>query len=66
MPMSIYISLNFGDLEPTEMTIQLAKISVVQPLGVLKDVLVQVNELIFPTNFYALDMKDETSGKDPP
>ncbi|RDX65021.1 hypothetical protein CR513_56355, partial [Mucuna pruriens] len=37
--------------------------SVVQPLGILKDVLVQVNELIFPTNFYVLDMKDETSGK---
>ncbi|RDY13941.1 hypothetical protein CR513_01063, partial [Mucuna pruriens] len=34
-----------------------------QPLGILKDVLVQVNELIFPTDFYVLDMEDETSGK---
>ncbi|RDX96192.1 hypothetical protein CR513_21181, partial [Mucuna pruriens] len=41
----------------------LANRSVVQPLGVLKDVLVQVNELIFPTIFYVLDMEDETSGK---
>ncbi|RDX95407.1 hypothetical protein CR513_22078, partial [Mucuna pruriens] len=47
MPMSIYKSLNFGDLEPTRMTIQLANRSVVQPLGILEDVLVQVNELIF-------------------
>ncbi|RDX93574.1 hypothetical protein CR513_24145, partial [Mucuna pruriens] len=63
MPTSIYKSLNFGDLEPTRMTIQLANRSVGQPLGILKDVLVQVNELIFPTNFYVLDMEDETSGK---
>ncbi|RDY14387.1 hypothetical protein CR513_00555, partial [Mucuna pruriens] len=40
MPTSIYKSLNFGDLEPTRMTTQLANKSVVQPLGVLKDVLV--------------------------
>ncbi|RDX76395.1 Retrovirus-related Pol polyprotein from transposon opus, partial [Mucuna pruriens] len=63
MPTSIYKSLNFGDLEPTRMIIQLANSSVVQPLGVLEDVLVQVNELIFPIDFYVLDMEDETSGK---
>ncbi|RDY07915.1 hypothetical protein CR513_07915, partial [Mucuna pruriens] len=38
--------------------------SIVQPLGVLEDVLVQVNELIFPTDFYVLDMEDETSEKE--
>ncbi|RDX69822.1 hypothetical protein CR513_51013, partial [Mucuna pruriens] len=63
MPASIYRSLNFGDLEPTRMIIQLANRSIVQPLGVLEDVLVQVNELIFPTDFYVLDMEEETSGK---
>ncbi|RDX84522.1 Retrovirus-related Pol polyprotein, partial [Mucuna pruriens] len=64
MPTAIYRSLNFGDLEPTGMTIQLANRSIVQPLGVLEDVLVQVNELIFPADFYVLDMEDETSGKE--
>ncbi|RDX83132.1 hypothetical protein CR513_35977, partial [Mucuna pruriens] len=63
MPTSIYKSLNFGDLELTRMTMQLANRSVVQPLGILEDVLVQVNELILPTDFYMLDMEDETSGK---
>ncbi|RDX69798.1 hypothetical protein CR513_51032, partial [Mucuna pruriens] len=63
MPTSIYKSLNFGDLKPTRMTIQLANRSVVQPLGVLEDVLVQVNELIFLVDFYVLDMEDETLGK---
>ncbi|RDY10831.1 hypothetical protein CR513_04585, partial [Mucuna pruriens] len=64
MHASIYRALNFGDLEPTGMTIQLANRSIVQPLGVLEDVLVQVNELNFPTDFYVLDMEDETSGKE--
>ena len=45
------------------MTIQLANRSIVQPLGILDDVLVQVNELIFLADFYVLDMEDETSGK---
>ncbi|RDX82157.1 hypothetical protein CR513_37089, partial [Mucuna pruriens] len=58
MPSSIYKSLNFGDLEPTKMIIY-----IVQPLGILEDVLVQVNELIFPTDFYMLDMEDEVSRK---
>ncbi|RDY05551.1 hypothetical protein CR513_10597, partial [Mucuna pruriens] len=52
MPTSIYRSLNFGDLEPTWMTIQLANRSIVQPLGVR------------PTDFYVLDMEDETSRKE--
>ncbi|RDX64266.1 hypothetical protein CR513_57190, partial [Mucuna pruriens] len=46
------------------MTIQLANRSIVQPLGVLEDVLVQVNKLIFPADFYVLDMEDETSEKE--
>ncbi|RDY01807.1 hypothetical protein CR513_14824, partial [Mucuna pruriens] len=63
MPTSFYKSMNFGDLEPIGMTIQLANRSIVQPLGVLKVVLVQVNELIFPADFYVLEIEDETSGK---
>ncbi|RDX82308.1 hypothetical protein CR513_36915, partial [Mucuna pruriens] len=63
MPTSIYKSLNFGDLEPTGMTIQLANISVVQPLGVLEYVLVQVNELIFLADFYS---SNDNSSSPPP
>ncbi|RDX77995.1 hypothetical protein CR513_41791, partial [Mucuna pruriens] len=43
MPTSIYKSLNFGDQDPTGMTIQLANRSVVQPLGFLEDILVQID-----------------------
>ncbi|RDX77184.1 hypothetical protein CR513_42732, partial [Mucuna pruriens] len=63
MPTSINKALNFGDLEPTRMTIQLANRSILQPLGILEDVLVQVDDLIFPADFYVLDMEDETFGK---
>ncbi|RDX85972.1 hypothetical protein CR513_32743, partial [Mucuna pruriens] len=65
MSSSIHKSLNFGDLEPTRMTIQLANGSIVQPLGVLEDVHVQINDLIFPADFYVLDMEDEASGREP-
>ncbi|RDY09981.1 hypothetical protein CR513_05568, partial [Mucuna pruriens] len=63
IPASIYRSLNLGDLEPTGMVIQLANRSVVQSLGILKDVLVQVNKLIFLADFYVLDMEDEPFGE---
>ncbi|RDX78187.1 hypothetical protein CR513_41563, partial [Mucuna pruriens] len=63
MPASVYKSLNFGDLEPTGVVIQLANQSVIQPIGILKDVLVQVNDLIFPIEFYVLEMEDKTLGK---
>ncbi|RDY01896.1 hypothetical protein CR513_14716, partial [Mucuna pruriens] len=55
--------MNFDDQEPTGITIQLANRSIVQPLGVLEDVLVQVNKLIFLAYFYGLDIEDETLGK---
>ncbi|RDX73562.1 hypothetical protein CR513_46814, partial [Mucuna pruriens] len=58
MPTSVYKSLNFGDLEPTGVVIQLANKTVVQLVGILEDVLVQVSELIFPADFYVLDMED--------
>ncbi|RDY13635.1 hypothetical protein CR513_01392, partial [Mucuna pruriens] len=58
---SIYRSLNLGDLEPTGMVIQLANKNVVQPLGILEDVIIRVNELIFLGDFYVLDMEDEAS-----
>ncbi|RDY07933.1 hypothetical protein CR513_07894, partial [Mucuna pruriens] len=63
MPTSMYKSLNFGDLEPTSIAIQLANQSVVQLVSIFEDVLVQVNDLIFPIDFYVLEMEDEASEK---
>ena len=58
MPSSIYDKLHLGELKKTELIIQLAEWNNACPDGVLEDVLVQVNELIFPANFYVLDMSD--------
>lgn len=57
----IYSSLNLGSLKETGVIIQLADRSNVYPEGVLKDVLVQVNELVFPVDFYVLDMEEDNS-----
>ncbi|CAN6566350.1 unnamed protein product [Malus baccata var. baccata] len=58
MPYSIYASMNLGELKNDGVIIQLADRSNAYPKGVLEDVLVQVNHLIFPADFYVLDMDD--------
>ncbi|CAN6583728.1 unnamed protein product [Malus baccata var. baccata] len=58
MPYSIYASMNLGELKNDGVIIQLADRSNAYPKGVLEDVLVQVNHLIFPADFYVLDMED--------
>ena len=61
MPYSIYASLNLEPLEETRVIIQLVDRSNVYPRGIVEDVLVQVNELMFPVDFYVLDMEDKAS-----
>jgi hypothetical protein len=60
MPTSIYNSLFLGPLQPTCLVIQLANRSITRPKGIVEDVLVKVNDLIFPAYFYILDMQRET------
>ncbi|XP_027171423.1 uncharacterized protein LOC113770988 [Coffea eugenioides] len=61
MPKSMYASLNLGPLKETEIIIQLADRTNAYPDGLVEDVLVKVNELIFPADFYVLDMDDDHS-----
>ncbi|XP_027364535.1 uncharacterized protein LOC113871636 [Abrus precatorius] len=61
MPKSVYQSLHIGKLKPTGVVIQLANQSIAHPKGVLEDVLVRVNDLIFPANFYVLNMEDDVN-----
>ncbi|KAM1776941.1 hypothetical protein ACFX11_043672 [Malus domestica] len=58
MPYSVYASMNLGELKHNGVVIQLANRSNAYPKGVLEDVLVQVDHLIFPADFYVLDMED--------
>ncbi|KAM2342889.1 hypothetical protein ACFX1X_015233 [Malus domestica] len=61
MPYSIYASMNLGELKNDGVIIQLADRSNAYPKGVLEDVLVQVDNLIFPADFYVLEMEDSTN-----
>ncbi|CAN6711680.1 unnamed protein product [Malus baccata var. baccata] len=58
IPYSIYASMNLGELKNDGVIIQLADRSNAYPKGVLEDVLVQVNHLVFPADFYMLEMED--------
>ena len=60
MPYSIYASMNLGELKNDGVIIQLADRSNAYPKGVLENVLVQVGHLIFPADFYVLDMDEST------
>ncbi|XP_052625801.1 uncharacterized protein LOC128132850 [Lactuca sativa] len=63
MPYSVFQSLNVGPLEETGVIIQLADKSSVFPRGMLEDVLVQVNQLVFPADFYVIDLEEKTPSK---
>ena len=59
MPLSIYKVLNLGTLKETRVVIQLADRSNAYPEGIVEDVLVIINELIFLVDFYIIDMDDK-------
>ncbi|KAM1453534.1 hypothetical protein ACFXTO_003140 [Malus domestica] len=58
MPYSVYASMNLGELKNDGVIIQLANRTNAYSKRVLEDVLVQVDHLIFPADFYVLDMED--------
>ncbi|GAU41120.1 hypothetical protein TSUD_288100 [Trifolium subterraneum] len=60
MPLSMMKKLNCGEPKPTRMTLTLADRSVTYPYGVLEDVLVKVNDLLFPADFVILDMDEDS------
>jgi hypothetical protein len=59
LPYSLYKSLELGPLHETSVVIQLADRSNAYPKGVVKDVLVMVDKLIFPADFFVLDMEHD-------
>ncbi|XP_071916159.1 uncharacterized protein [Coffea arabica] len=61
MPKSIYASLKLGPLKETGIIIQLADRTNAYPDGLVEDVLVKVNDLVFSADFYVLDMDDDHS-----
>ena len=60
IPLSVVKRLNLGELTPTNMTLQMADITMEQPEGVLEDVLIKVGKFIFLVDFVVMDMEEDT------
>ena len=58
MPLSIYKTLSLGELKKDGCVIQLADKSNTYPLGLIEDVLVQVDKFVYPADFYVLDIPE--------
>ncbi|PNY13506.1 hypothetical protein L195_g010162 [Trifolium pratense] len=59
MPLSIMKKLNCGEAKPTRMTLILADRTRVYPHGILEDVLVRVDDTIFPADFVIMDIEED-------
>ncbi|XP_010694905.2 uncharacterized protein LOC104907646 [Beta vulgaris subsp. vulgaris] len=59
LPYSLYESVELGELLPTNVVIQLADRSTSIRRGVLKDVLVEVDKMSFPADFYVINMEHD-------
>jgi hypothetical protein len=61
LPYSLYETLDLGPLIKTGIVIQLADRSSVYPKEVVEDVLVMVDKLTFPADFFVLDMENDNN-----
>jgi len=60
MPKSVYDSLDLK-VQKTSMILQLADRTLRYPIGIVEDILVKVKDLVFPADFYVLDMNSGMS-----
>lgn len=58
MSLSMMRNLNCGEQKPTKMTLTVDDRFVTYPYGVLEDVLVKIDGLLFPTEFFNLEPVD--------
>ncbi|KAJ9548230.1 hypothetical protein OSB04_020773 [Centaurea solstitialis] len=59
MPLSIFRKLGLGEVQPTNVTLQLADRSITYPYGVIEDVLIKVDKFYFPADFVVLDIDED-------
>ncbi|XP_058216933.1 uncharacterized protein LOC131327819 [Rhododendron vialii] len=55
LPFSVYEQLGLGEMKPTRVTLQLADMSIRVPKGMVEDVLLQVDQFVYPVDFVVLD-----------
>ncbi|XP_026459066.1 uncharacterized protein LOC113359689 [Papaver somniferum] len=61
LPFSVYEQIGLGEMKPTRITLQLADRSVKIPRGIIEDVLVQVENFIYPVEFVILGTQPVSS-----
>lgn len=59
IPLDFFKKLGVGESKPTRMSIQLVNRSTKYPTGIIKDVLVQIEDLVFYINFVLIDMSGD-------
>ena len=59
MPYSLYKRLGLGEYSPTTITLQMADKSTKQPIGMIEDVLLRIDEHVIPTDFIILEMPED-------
>ena len=59
MSLSVVKRLSLRELTPTTMTLQMVDISMVQPEGILEDVLIKVGKIIFPVDFVVINIEED-------
>ena len=55
IPFSVYRKLGLGELKPTSITLQLTNRSAKEPRGIVKDVLMKIEQFYYPIDFIVLD-----------
>ncbi|MCI71161.1 hypothetical protein A2U01_0092424, partial [Trifolium medium] len=59
MPLSMMRKLGIEEAKPTRMRLVLADRSITYPYGILEDVVVNVNDLLFPVDFVIMDIEED-------
>jgi hypothetical protein len=59
MPFSLYKKLKVGNYSPTTITLQMADKTTKQPIGMIEDVLLRIDQHVIPTNFIILEMSED-------
>ena len=59
MPFLVAKKLNFGEITPTSLSLQMENRSRTFPKGIIEDVLVKVDKFIFLVDFVVLDMEKD-------
>nr|GEU83602.1 reverse transcriptase domain-containing protein [Tanacetum cinerariifolium] len=59
MPYSVYAKLSLKTLKPTKMSMRLADRSFQYPVGIAKNMLVEVGKFTFPVDFVILEMEED-------